>query len=89
MIGPFIEPEVHPESSGGASQPSKPSKIMQRKQIEKRLQGLKPTEYEKIVANLTTQNEKLQMEVDNINSKVEELVDSKKITKSKNPQIEQ
>ena len=62
---------------------------MQRKQIEKRLQGLKPTEYEKIVANLTTQNEKLQMEVDNINSKVEELVDSKKITKSKNPQIEQ
>lgn len=42
MIGPFVETEQHQEEL-------KNSKIVQRKQIEKRLQGLKPSEYEKII----------------------------------------
>ena len=50
---------------------------------------MKPTEYEKIIGNLRGQNEKLSLEVKNINEKVEELMVSKKVNKNKNPQIEQ
>ena len=85
MIGPFIQPTEDPEPFDR----SKNSKILQRKQIQKRLQGLKPSEYEKIIANLESQNEKLKQEVQNITDKVQDLVQSKKINKNKNPQIEQ
>jgi peptidoglycan hydrolase CwlO-like protein len=85
MIGAFVEPEEQPENL----EQSKHTKILHRKQIEKRLQGLKPTEYQKIVSNLTSQNDKLKQEVKNINDKVEELMHSKKVSRNKNPQIEQ
>lgn len=62
---------------------------MNRKQIEKRLLGLKSEEYEKIATNLQSQNEKLKQEVKILNEKVQELVHSRKIVKNKNPQIEQ
>ena len=53
------------------------------------MQGLTASEYEKIVSNLTAQNEKLKNEVSVLSKKVEELMESRKMTKNKNPQIEQ
>lgn len=41
------------------AQQAKNTKILSRKQIEKRLQGLKAEEYDKIATNLQVQNEKL------------------------------
>lgn len=38
---------------------AKNAKILHRKQIEKRLQGLRAEEYQKIVSNLENQNERL------------------------------
>lgn len=81
MIGPFVGTE-------SSFDDLKHSKIVQRKQIEKRLLGLKPLEFEKIIENLRSQNEKLQLEVRGINGKVEELMQSRKVVKNKNPQIE-
>jgi hypothetical protein len=37
---------------------------------------------------LTSQNEKLKLEVKNINGKVEELMQARKMVKHKNPQVE-
>ena len=52
------------------AQQAQNAKILQRKQIEKRLQGLKTQEYEKIANNLKSQNEKLKTQVKILSEKV-------------------
>lgn len=41
----------------------KSTKILSRKQIEKRLEALRPAEHEKVIANLTAQNRRLHEDV--------------------------
>lgn len=70
----------------------KNSRILNRKQIEKRLQNLKPEEYDKICNNLASQNRRLKDEVKELHGRVEELMISKKIgnlNSKRNPLIEE